>query len=963
MKNIFLVISVLFLSTMSFGQALVEQGLATGGGSGITDEFILNGDGSVTHISNDSTIVTFTETEVNNALTSGDVGNAAGNFEIGFDPATGEIFYKNALGNWAALPSGSLTASLSDVYDANGDKLGFDLELNGTNYIFDSMQYCVTLTTYAELDAYEGAQKCVILNNSKYGGIWVDDATITPLAGEEGVERNGVGSRKWKRLWDGALQVNWWNPSTDGLSDATVEVQAALDYATLNDTKVIEFGNGDSYLIDSILFNDNLPNTESRDFVLDGNKSTILSSDPNNAVFTIDGMVNGTVKDLNFTGSATGFNNGSNILLYVNENEFNRNIIIEKCFFENANSYAIKVDNVTGDIDFQGVIIKECIFKFATYDATSTEQYQIYLGDDAEYNRILDCTFYDVPSSIKCFDGANSLIQGNLIEVNNSNNNNYDKACIYIAPTASNDGKVRIQGNIINHNQGSQPAIYVEGNGTDVRPCFITDNQVLVHGPAGASIIEECIVGQNTTLFIVGNHLWNRDGSTPPIRLFSCTQSLIDDNFLQSINNLVAGIYIEDSQVQIGKNEFLNLIVDPEIVGTSFVRNVYETGTGQEKLFEYNLIGQDIASEFSYDNISSLQVPPDGVYFEDLSLALTAIEALQSSESAVLNVFGNYTLDPNNYTATQQTVNLPDSLTIKIHSNSRLEYPRAAFNQPSFYSDSKLTIIQDNPNDVGILLNGATGNQAHGLLFEGTELNLENVYIKSENRAFGTYNIRVNNTNAIVNMNNCKSEITANSATAEVVALNIDDSSILNADNCEFIVLESGGNESIRSIATIIDSGDVNFDNCRFEGFHAAAGGVVTTTIVRVNGGDVEFENCDIVSNGDIRNFIFNNGYTSIEIDNSNINRVDGGIAIQGASVVDICLNDTKIFGTTTGTLNFNCSSQTNMNEIGLRGWLELLKSYNTSGTGVNNSSIFIGTDGALYYKSFGGTVTQLAPN
>ncbi len=49
--------------------------------------------------------------------------------------------------------------------------------------------------------------------------------------------------------------------------------------------------------------------------------------------------------------------------------------------------------------------------------------------------------------------------------------------------------------------------------------------------------------------------------------------------------------------------------------------------------------------------------------------------------------------------------------------------------------------------------------------------------------------------------------------------------------------------------------------------------------------------------------------------------------------------------------------------EILVNGFLKLNVSYNPRGTSIDNGSIFKGTDGALYYKSDGGTVTQIAPN
>ena len=48
-------------------------------------------------------------------------------------------------------------------------------------------------------------------------------------------------------------------------------------------------------------------------------------------------------------------------------------------------------------------------------------------------------------------------------------------------------------------------------------------------------------------------------------------------------------------------------------------------------------------------------------------------------------------------------------------------------------------------------------------------------------------------------------------------------------------------------------------------------------------------------------------------------------------------------------------------NEIELNGFLELNNAFPTTGVGVDNQSIFLGTDGALYFKGGAGTVTQIA--
>jgi hypothetical protein len=94
----------------------------------------------------------------------------------------------------------------------------------------------VTLADSAALKAYTGDAQGVLLKQFGREGVFVRSSTTLPHDGF--IVFTDGSSRKWKRAFNGPLNVKWFGAKGDGVTDDQWAIQAAIDYSIYTDTTI-----------------------------------------------------------------------------------------------------------------------------------------------------------------------------------------------------------------------------------------------------------------------------------------------------------------------------------------------------------------------------------------------------------------------------------------------------------------------------------------------------------------------------------------------------------------------------------------------------------------------------------------------------------------------------------------------------------------------------------------------------
>ena len=94
----------------------------------------------------------------------------------------------------------------------------------------------ITLADSAELKAYTGIARGVVLRQFGREGVFTRSNTTLPHDGFI-IFSDGSG-RKWKRSFNGPLNVKWFGAKGDGVTDDQWSIQAAIDYSIYTDTTI-----------------------------------------------------------------------------------------------------------------------------------------------------------------------------------------------------------------------------------------------------------------------------------------------------------------------------------------------------------------------------------------------------------------------------------------------------------------------------------------------------------------------------------------------------------------------------------------------------------------------------------------------------------------------------------------------------------------------------------------------------
>lgn len=131
--------------------------------------------------------------------------------------------------------------ALNQIATANGASLvGYD---GGT--VQDVMDSAKPMADYVALRAYAGRATQVRITSNGIAGFFYYDASDTVSADNGGTIIVDASGRRWKRIFDGLLNVKWFGAKGDGKADDTAAIQSAIN-ASVGKTLTFPGGN---YLI------------------------------------------------------------------------------------------------------------------------------------------------------------------------------------------------------------------------------------------------------------------------------------------------------------------------------------------------------------------------------------------------------------------------------------------------------------------------------------------------------------------------------------------------------------------------------------------------------------------------------------------------------------------------------------------------------------------------------------------
>ena len=159
---------------------------------------------------------------------------------------------------------------------------------------------------------------------------------------------------------------------------------------------------------------------------------------------------------------------------------------------------AILIKDLAGGASSEGVDVIDCDFEDAD-DYDNVLQTAVTFENDGEYSRIMSCRFKDVPAAARFVNGANGMFKDNIcLSMNGKETDaSFLNAVVFCDASGSNNGKIDIQGNKMNHNPSGIAQIVVKGTNSLQFSSRLINNDLLINGSAtqGASVYFDAVRG------------------------------------------------------------------------------------------------------------------------------------------------------------------------------------------------------------------------------------------------------------------------------------------------------------------------------------------------------------------------------------------------------------------------------------------------------------------------------------
>jgi hypothetical protein len=454
-----------------------------------------------------------------------------------------------------------------------------DLETNTEINIVEGISATAGSATKPAIDSAQGVLLADILLTEGQTTILNDNIEV---ARKQKIHLNNIAGQM------DFVNVNDYGAVGDGITDDSKAIQYAIDSIPDGDDLYLYFPYGENgqYSIENKITIANKNNV-----VIEAQNSEIIANNftgINQTAIKINNCNKVELRNVNFNYNNTSFSQVRAFTISFIEKTL-KVINTDVYNFGNSNrqrgfylSNINKDQNLSGFNHYPGALFigcnfyNECLTSIGEFDYNNSEKHGegVYFGENAEYWKVIGCSFFSLTCGIYIDGGANGTITNSEFELIDGRTDKTsgipDRACVFSASGGGNNGKLIVSNCKFTHNYGYSIISYYS-SGT--RPLQIINNQFI------ANVLDPILIQETDRTMINSNYfdrcynynnIINYPYPTSP-RQFIAVQDadmmMVNDNYFLDSNTYAINLEGTLTNIKISDNIF-------SVINTANINNV-----------------------------------------------------------------------------------------------------------------------------------------------------------------------------------------------------------------------------------------------------------------------------------------------------------------------------------------------------------------------------------------------------